>query len=167
MHESGLLDLLRTTAFLAEAAFDRAVAYTGLGTGQARILRAVAANQGTTGSALSEHLHLDKSTVSTALRLLAKVGYTVAHPDPYDRRGRIHRTTSMGATVAADIVEVAESIARIMQYEVAEDDRPRIKRLLTGMAANLGYELRHPGRRCTIFPELHQTLRHSSEGPLP
>lgn len=87
---------LRKAARYLSAAYDKALAPTGLRSTQFSILRHLSSREDTTITALAELIAMDRTTLATNLKPLAREGLVTVEPSPADRRARIVTITPEG-----------------------------------------------------------------------
>ncbi|MFS4094120.1 MarR family winged helix-turn-helix transcriptional regulator [Streptomyces sp. AF1A] len=87
---------LRKAARYLGATYDKALAPTGLRATQFSILQKLSTEEQTTITSLAEMIAMDRTTLATNLKPLAREGLVTVEPSPTDRRARIVTITEDG-----------------------------------------------------------------------
>ncbi|WP_329580389.1 MarR family winged helix-turn-helix transcriptional regulator [Streptomyces sp. NBC_01361] len=87
---------LRKAARYLGATYDRALAPTGLRATQFSILQKLSTHEQITISSLAEMIAMDRTTLASNLKPLAREGLVTVEPSPTDRRARIVTLTPDG-----------------------------------------------------------------------
>jgi DNA-binding MarR family transcriptional regulator len=93
---------VRRAARAVSRLYDEAFAPLGLSGGQFSLLTALASRGGLRMGQLAELLGMDHSTLTAAIRPLARRGLVATSPDPEDRRVRRIALTAAGDALAAE-----------------------------------------------------------------
>jgi len=103
------LHVQRAARVLARA-FDEALRPLGLTNGQFSLLNALNRPAPAKMAPVAELLAMDRTTLTAALKPLARRGLVTVEPDPDDRRGRLLRLTAEGRAVLADAAPIWERV---------------------------------------------------------
>jgi DNA-binding MarR family transcriptional regulator len=87
---------LRKAARYLGATYDKALAPTGLRATQFNILQRLSTEDQITITSLAEMIAMDRTTLATNLKPLAREGLVTVEPSPTDRRARIVTLTADG-----------------------------------------------------------------------
>ncbi|MBJ6641815.1 winged helix-turn-helix transcriptional regulator [Streptomyces sp. DHE7-1] len=87
---------LRKAARYLSATYDKALAPTGLRATQFSILQKLSRHEQITISSLAEMIAMDRTTLASNLKPLAREGLVIVEPSPTDRRARIVTLTPDG-----------------------------------------------------------------------
>jgi DNA-binding MarR family transcriptional regulator len=87
---------LRKAARYLGATYDKALAPTGLRATQFSILQKLSTEERITITSLAEMIAMDRTTLATNLKPLAREGLVTVEPSPTDRRARIVTLTEDG-----------------------------------------------------------------------
>ncbi|MFE7099177.1 MarR family winged helix-turn-helix transcriptional regulator [Streptomyces erythrochromogenes] len=87
---------LRKAARYLSAAYDKALTPTGLRSTQFSILRHLSSREEITITSLAEIIAMDRTTLASNLKPLAREGLVTVEPSPTDRRARIVTITPAG-----------------------------------------------------------------------
>ncbi|MFK4145204.1 MarR family winged helix-turn-helix transcriptional regulator [Streptomyces sp. NPDC004065] len=87
---------LRKAARYLGATYDKALAPTGLRATQFSILQKLSTQERTTITSLAEVIAMDRTTLATNLKPLAREGLVTVEPSPTDRRARVVTITDEG-----------------------------------------------------------------------
>ncbi|MFJ2728975.1 MarR family winged helix-turn-helix transcriptional regulator [Streptomyces collinus] len=87
---------LRKAARYLSATYDKALAPTGLRATQFSILQKLSTHEQITISSLAEMIAMDRTTLASNLKPLAREGLVTVEPSPTDRRARIVTLTPHG-----------------------------------------------------------------------
>ena len=117
------------------------------GAGQARILEFVLNNPGIRQIVVTDHLGLDSTTVSQAVRRLVECHYLERERDPRDRRRYLLRPGAAARSLKKLFRYAVEDRGEIMLKGLTPDDHMSLKRLLSRVAANIAAELQERGVR--------------------
>jgi DNA-binding MarR family transcriptional regulator len=109
------LSVQRTARALARR-FDEALRPVGLTNGQFSMLMSLNRPQPATMTSVAELLAMDRTTLTAALKTLARRGLVVVAPDPGDRRSRLLSLTEEGRAALVAAVPIWEQ----MHAEVEE-----------------------------------------------
>jgi|SRR5215470_5572351 len=86
--------------------FDEALRPLGLTNGQFSLLMSLNRPEPPAMAPVAELLAMDRTTLTAAIKLLARRGLVVARADPKDRRSRLLTLTRRGRAVLADAVTI-------------------------------------------------------------
>ncbi|MEU1708191.1 MarR family winged helix-turn-helix transcriptional regulator [Streptomyces sp. NPDC005706] len=87
---------LRKAARYLSATYDKALAPTGLRATQFSILQKLSTHEQITISSLAEMIAMDRTTLASNLKPLARQGLVTVEPSPTDRRARVVTLTPSG-----------------------------------------------------------------------
>ncbi|MEV7690366.1 MarR family winged helix-turn-helix transcriptional regulator [Streptomyces bungoensis] len=87
---------LRKAARYLSATYDKALAPTGLRATQFSILQKLSTHEQITISSLAEMIAMDRTTLASNLKPLAREGLVTVEPSPTDRRARVVTLTPDG-----------------------------------------------------------------------
>lgn len=141
MEDVPLLPALRLVARRLQSLENTESPSLGCGPGQARILELVLRAPGITATMVQEHLGLDRTTVSQAVRALADRGLLRREPCWYDGRILGLHPTAPAHTLAPQLERQTATLARLVARGLTDEEIARLDALLGRVAAALGAEL--------------------------
>lgn len=121
---------LRRAARAASRRFDQALQPLGLSNGQFSMLTVIAGLQPVGMQALAEHLAMDRTTVTAALKPLQRRGLAETDVSEADARGREVRITPSGRTLLVRAMPIWKSVQRELNGGLAPADVVRLRKHL-------------------------------------
>ncbi|MEV5176988.1 MarR family winged helix-turn-helix transcriptional regulator [Streptomyces flaveolus] len=126
---------LRKAARYLGATYDKALAPVGLRATQFSILQKLAAHGETTITALADMIAMDRTTMASNLKPLAREGLVTVETSPNDRRARIAAITPDGRARMREAVPLWKDVQARFEEAFGAEDADRLR---TSLAAILG-----------------------------
>ncbi|MEU6599947.1 MarR family winged helix-turn-helix transcriptional regulator [Streptomyces flaveolus] len=126
---------LRKAARYLGATYDKALAPVGLRATQFSILQKLAAHGETTITALADMIAMDRTTMASNLKPLAREGLVTVETSPNDRRARIAAITPDGRARMREAVPLWKDVQARFEEAFGAEDADRLR---TSLAAVLG-----------------------------
>ncbi|KOG60498.1 MULTISPECIES: MarR family winged helix-turn-helix transcriptional regulator [Streptomyces] len=126
---------LRKAARYLGATYDKALAPVGLRATQFSILQKLAAHGETTITALADMIAMDRTTMASNLKPLAREGLVTVETSPNDRRARIAAITPDGRTRMREAVPLWKDVQARFEEAFGAEDADRLR---MSLAAVLG-----------------------------
>jgi DNA-binding MarR family transcriptional regulator len=114
--------------------FDRAFQSLGLTHGQFSLLMSLNRPRPPNMRSVATLLAMDRTTLTAALKPLARRGLIVASPDPDDRRSRLIALTPAGRSLLVRTVPVWQATHAVIERSLPRPDRSRLRELLNKLA---------------------------------
>ncbi len=126
---------LRKAARYLGATYDKALAPVGLRATQFSILQKLAAHGEMTITALADMIAMDRTTMASNLKPLAREGLVTVETSPNDRRARIAAITPDGRARMREAVPLWKDVQARFEEAFGAEDADRLR---TSLAAILG-----------------------------
>jgi DNA-binding MarR family transcriptional regulator len=116
--------------------FEKELAPFGLGSGALPVLKALLHHDGITQQELTEHLHVDKATITRTITKLTQLEYVRRENDPEDKRAYRLFVTEKARETAPKIRRVLHSWTAILSEGLTAEEKETALRLLRHMRDN-------------------------------
>jgi DNA-binding MarR family transcriptional regulator len=113
--------------------FDEALRSVGLTNGQFSLLMSLNRPEPAPMASVAALLVVDRTTLTAALKPLARRGLVTVQVDPRDRRGRLLSLTSQGRQVLAEAVPIWDRTHAEIERKLAPDDPCEVRRNLQAL----------------------------------
>ncbi|KOG73325.1 MarR family winged helix-turn-helix transcriptional regulator [Streptomyces flaveolus] len=124
---------LRKAARYLGATYDKALAPTGLRATQFSILQKLSTQEKITITSLAEMIAMDRTTLATNLKPLAREGLVTVEPSPTDRRARIVTLTQDGLTRMKAALPYWRAVQSRFEESFGQDRAARLRAALEGV----------------------------------
>jgi DNA-binding MarR family transcriptional regulator len=114
--------------------FDEALRPFGLTNGQFSLMMSLNRPQPPTMGPVADLLAMDRTTLTAAIKLLARRGLVSASADPKDRRSRLLKLTRRGRAVLADAVSIWEQTHAALEQALPTSDADRLRKSLRALS---------------------------------
>lgn len=121
---------LRRAARAVSRRFDEALRPLDLNNGQFSMLTVIAGMQPVGIQALADHLAMDRTTVTAALKPLQRRGLVEADVSETDSRGRDARLTAAGNTLVTDAIPIWQSFQAQLNGGLAPSEVAHMREFL-------------------------------------
>ncbi|MFJ8361762.1 MarR family winged helix-turn-helix transcriptional regulator [Streptomyces sp. NPDC093984] len=118
---------LRKAARYLGATYDKALAPVGLRATQFSILQKLSAHGEMTITALADMIAMDRTTLASNLKPLAREGLVTVEPSPTDRRARIAAITPEGRTRMSQAVLLWKDVQAQFEQAFGPEDAARLR----------------------------------------
>ncbi|MFD7406313.1 MarR family winged helix-turn-helix transcriptional regulator [Streptomyces sp. NPDC059866] len=118
---------LRKAARYLGATYDKALAPVGLRATQFSILQKLSAHGDVTISSLAEMIAMDRTTLATNLKPLAREGLVTVEPSAADRRARIVTVTPDGLSRLKAALPLWKAVQAQFEEEFGADEAARLR----------------------------------------
>jgi DNA-binding MarR family transcriptional regulator len=129
--------------------FDEALRPTGLTNGQFSLLMSLNRPEPPAMAALARLLAMDRTTLTAALKPLARRGLVQATPDRNDRRSRLLTLTPKGHAVLRDALPIWQATHAALEEGLVKSDADELRRSLRAVVG-LAPAPASPGARVPI-----------------
>ncbi|MEV5145351.1 MarR family winged helix-turn-helix transcriptional regulator [Streptomyces sp. NPDC052727] len=130
---------LRKAARYLGATYDKALAPTGLRATQFSILQKLSTQEKITITSLAEMIAMDRTTLATNLKPLAREGLVTVEPSPTDRRARIVTLTEDGLTRMKAALPYWRTVQSQFEESFGQDEAAQLRAVLEGVL-NTGFQ---------------------------
>src|SRR5262249_42215107 len=113
---------------------DAALRPVGLTNGQFSLMMSLNRPEPPAMGAVADLLAMDRTTLTAALKPLARRGLVKAAPDPADRRSRLLRLLPRGHAVLAGAVSIWERTHAAVETALPKSDPDRLRRNLRALS---------------------------------
>ncbi|POX60968.1 MarR family transcriptional regulator [Streptomyces sp. Ru62] len=124
---------LRKAARYLGATYDKALAPTGLRATQFSILQKLSTQEKVTITSLAEMIAMDRTTLATNLKPLARDGLVTVEPSPTDRRARIVTLTEEGLTRMKAALPYWRTVQSQFEESFGQAEAARLRAALEGV----------------------------------
>lgn len=121
--------LRKATRYLT-AAYDQALAPTGLRATQFTLLQKISAGEEISVTELAEIVAMDRTTLATNLKPLVKSGYITVDPSELDRRRKMIRMTPAGVSKFDEALPYWESSQERFEANFGSEEAAVLRKLL-------------------------------------
>jgi DNA-binding MarR family transcriptional regulator len=121
---------LRKAARYLGATYDKALAPVGLRGTQFSILQSLVARGETTISSLAESIAMDRTTMASNLKPLAREGLVTVEPSATDRRARIVTITAEGRSRLKAALPLWQDVQHRFEESFGADEAARLRTAL-------------------------------------
>ncbi|MEV8100409.1 MarR family winged helix-turn-helix transcriptional regulator [Kitasatospora sp. NPDC085879] len=130
---------LRKAARYLGATYDKALAAVGLRSTQFSILQVLNTHGETTITSLAESIAMDRTTLASNLKPLAREGLVTVEPAPTDRRARIAAITADGKTRLAEAAPLWRDVQARFETAFGVDEAAALRASLNAVL-DTGFE---------------------------
>ncbi|MET8771236.1 MarR family winged helix-turn-helix transcriptional regulator [Streptomyces sp. NPDC004658] len=124
---------LRKASRYLGATYDKALAPTGLRATQFSILQKLSTQEKITISSLAEMIAMDRTTLATNLKPLAREGLVTVEPSPTDRRARIVTLTEDGLARMKAALPYWRTVQSQFEDSFGREEAARLRATLEGV----------------------------------
>jgi DNA-binding MarR family transcriptional regulator len=129
---------LSTTGFAVARRFRQTLAPLGLEPREWALLRAVAADEGSSQQAIAERLQIPPSRMVALLDAMEAKGLVQRRANPADRRARALYLPPAGRSLLERALALASELERELCADLSEDEREQLLGLVARVARTLG-----------------------------
>lgn len=130
---------LRKAARYLGAVYDQALAPLGLRATQFSILQKLGEHGETTITALADLIAMDRTTMASNLKPLAREGWVSVEPSPTDRRARVVTLTPQGVAQLNAALPLWRAVQTRFEGSFGTDEATRLRSTLDAVL-NTGFE---------------------------
>ncbi|MGW2030662.1 MULTISPECIES: MarR family winged helix-turn-helix transcriptional regulator [Streptomyces] len=124
---------LRKAARYLGATYDKALAPTGLRATQFSILQKLSTQEKVTITSLAEMIAMDRTTLATNLKPLAREGLVTVEPSPTDRRARVVTLTEDGLARMKAALPYWRTVQSRFEESYGQGEAARLRAALGGV----------------------------------
>ncbi|MFF0794254.1 MarR family winged helix-turn-helix transcriptional regulator [Streptomyces spiralis] len=124
---------LRKAARYLGATYDKALAAVGLRATQFSILQQLSAHGAMTITSLADTIAMDRTTMASNLKPLAREGLVTVEPSPTDRRARIAAITPDGLARLKEALPLWKDVQARFEENFGAEDAARLREALTAV----------------------------------
>jgi len=114
--------------------FDEALRPLGLTNGQFSLLMALNRPKPPAMGPVADLLAMDRTTLTAAIKLLARRGLVAVTADPKDRRSRLLKLTRRGRAVLADAASIWERTHAVLERTLPTPEADRLRKDLRALS---------------------------------
>lgn len=86
---------------------------------------------------ISNKIHRDRSTVTTLVNKLMKLGYVISKKNPEDSRSSLVYLTQKGKELEKDIIRISELLFETVYKDIDEEEKQIFRRVLKKIYNNI------------------------------
>lgn len=123
--------------------YERGLADFEIGWGQQFFLEAIYDNPGTTPQYLAQHIHVDKATITKAIKYLQQINYITVEADETDRRVKHLHITPAAVAAVHQIKKLHHRFFMDLTEGMLEEDTDKTTAYLEQIVQNLKKHIWH------------------------